>query len=307
MSGAKRIILLRTVLLIFFGLCCRNGLALDAEVDWNKAERIQQGVDLLRIELAQPRLMKMYLLRIDLDTPGLRFTGTARDPEWGKPMPDFPKGTIRTRRIRTRNFLLNARRDGLNLIVAANSAPWTPGQTPFTPAYGEPLGVAILDGVVISDSKPHRGVFVVYQDGRVDIVEELPEKEYPRVRLATSGFALILRDGKALPGGAYERDPYPRMAYGLSRDRKYFYILAVDGRQPEWSMGATGAELSEIFLKAGAADAVNMDGGGSTTLCYWDAETEEAIVLTRHGSGGYQRPVGANLGIFLETSPDAGN
>ena len=77
MSGAKRIILLRTVLLIFFGLCCRNGLALDAEVDWNKAERIQQGVDLLRIELAQPRLMKMYLLRIDLDTPGLRFTGTA--------------------------------------------------------------------------------------------------------------------------------------------------------------------------------------------------------------------------------------
>lgn len=210
------------------------------EVDWSKAKPVQTGALLLKFELSEPRLEKINLMRIDLRTPGLTFTGTARDPDWGKPMPDYPKGIIRTKRIRTRDFMLNYRKQGLNMIVAANSAPWSPWQKPFTHQYANPAGLGILDGEVICDRRPHRAVFRVDRDGRVDIVESVPEQEYSKIRVAASGFAIILRNGEILAGRNYEKDPMPRIAYGLSKDRHYFYILTVDGRQKGWSLGATG-------------------------------------------------------------------
>ena len=233
------------------------------EVDWSKAKPVQTGALLLKFELSEPRLEKINLMRIDLRTPGLTFTGTARDPDWGKPMPDYPKGIIRTKRIRTRDFMLNCRKQGLNMIVAANSAPWSPWQKPFTHKYANPAGLGILDGEVICDRRPHRAVFRVDRDGRVDIVESVPEQEYSKIRVAASGFAIILRNGEILAGRNYEKDPMPRIAYGLSKDRHYFYILTVDGRQKGWSLVATGRELATMLRDAGAADAINMDGGGS--------------------------------------------
>ena len=92
----------------------------------------------------------------------------------------------------------------------------------------------------------------------------------------------------------------PRIAYGLSKDRHYFYILTVDGRQKGWSLGATGRELATMLRDAGAADAINMDGGGSATLCYWDEAKQTPVTVNRHTKEGYQRPVGSNIGIYLE-------
>lgn len=270
------------------------------EVDWSKAKPVQTGALLLKFELTEPRLEKINLMRIDLRTPGLTFTGTARDPDWGKPMPDYPKGIIRTKRIRTRDFMLNGRKQGLNMIVAANSAPWSPWRKPFTHKYANPAGLGILDGEVICDRRPHRAVFRVDRDGRVDIVDSVPEEEYSKIRVAATGFAIILRDGKILPGGGYEKNPMPRIAYGLSQDRHYLYIITVDGRQKGWSLGATGPEVAAMLRDAGAADAINMDGGGSATLCYWDEAKQTPVTVNRHTKEGYQRPVGSNIGIYLE-------
>ena len=54
------------------------------------------------------------------------------------------------------------------------------------------------------------------------------------------------------------------------------------------------------MLAAGAEDAVNFDGGGSTTLLYWDAKLKKTVVLNRHTEGGYLRPVASNVGIVLK-------
>ncbi len=281
-----------------FLLC---GLLLGAvEIDWSKAQHVQTGADLIKLEIDQPRLMKIAILRIDLKTPGLQFTGTARDPDWGKPMPDYEKANIRTKRIRTRDFLLNARNDAkLNMIVAANSAPWWPWTKPFTHKYAHPAGLGILNGEVICDTKPHKAVFVVYENGKIDITADVPEKDYSSIRLAATGFAIILKDGELLEGGSYEKALQPRIAYGLSKDRHYLYIITIDGRQKEWSLGATGLETAEFLKEAGSYDAVNMDGGGSATLCYWNAQTEKVVTVNRHTAEGYERPVGSNIGIYL--------
>ena len=294
----------RILLLVCF-LCCRLG-GIDA-IDWEKAAEVQTGVRFLRLELEEPRLQKICLMRIDLRTEGLQFTGTARDPDWGKPMPDYDKAVIRTKRVRTADFMRQARRPkeegglGLNMIVAANSAPWWPWTKPFTHKYAHPAGLGILNGEVICDSRPHKAVFVVYEDGRVDIVSAVPEEEYGRIRLAASGFAIILRDGEVLDGGDYEKPLMPRIAYGLSEDRRWLYIVTVDGRQPEWSLGATGRETAELLVAAGAVDGINMDGGGSATLCYYDREKECPVMVNRQTRKGYQRPVGSNIGIYLES------
>lgn len=286
-------------------LLCAFTLAAET-IDWDNAPNVQEGVRLVRIEREQPRLMKINLMRIDLHTKGLQFTGTARDPDWGKPMPDCGDTLIRTKRIRTRDFLLNARKpgkeggSGLNMIVAANSAPWWPWKPPYNHKYAHPAGLGILNGEVICDTKPHRAVFVVYADGRVDIVPAVPEEDYRKIRVAASGFAILLRNGEFAVGGNYEKSPMPRIAYGLSKDRRYLYIVTVDGRRKEWSMGATGRETAELLKDAGAADAVNMDGGGSATLCYWDEKARKPVTVNRHTESGYQRTVGSNIGICIE-------
>ena len=281
-------------------LLCLGLRALDVTIDWEKAEQVQAGTRLIRIDLEEPRLMKICLMRIDLKTPGLHFTGTKRDKDWGKPMPDYPSTKIRTKRIRTTDFLKSARKEGLDMIVAVNAAPWTPWTKPYTHAYGDPRGVTIVDGEVITDNKPQQAVFAVDKKGKTDIVRELPKSAYRHTALAVTGFSIILEDGKMLADNAYDMSLHPRTAYGLSSDRSYFYILTVDGRQKNWSIGANCRELAEILAAAGAGDAINMDGGGSSTMCFWDRRKNRPVVVNSHGRGGYLRPVASNLGIVIE-------
>ena len=235
-----------------------------AEINWRKAEDVQTGVKLLKFSEEKPRLMKINLMRIDLDTPGLYFTATGRDADWGKPMPDQKNFTIRTKRIRTRDFMKNARKDHHNMIVAVNAAPWVPWEVPFTHKYADPLGVNIFNGEIISNNA-QTVAFVVYKNGKREFTTKLPESKYNDVLVAVSGFFPILKKGKILP---HQDNLAPRVAFGLSRNRRYLYILTVDGRQKNWSMGATMKELAQYLLDAGAYDGINMDGGGSSTLIY---------------------------------------
>lgn len=58
---------------------------------------------------------------------------------------------------------------------------------------------------------------------------------------------------------------HPRTAVGFSRDSSMLYLFAVDGRS-ENSGGMTLAELATTMRTLGAWDALNFDGGGSTTM-----------------------------------------
>ena len=268
---------------------------------------IRPGVRYVKRELNEPRLMKAFLIRVDLQTPGIKFTGTGRDPRWGEQMPDVTNRVclIRTRRQRTRDFMLEQRRPvaeggkGRDLVVAVNTEPWGPWEEPFTHRYANPYSPLISDGEVVSASGTGgSAVFVVYTNGVADITGNITSNQTSQIWCAHTGFNIIMRDGEdvAKPGGSLA----PRTAFGLSKDRRWLYLLAVDGRQPDYSLGADMHDLVAILRDAGAWDAMNMDGGGSTTLVYWDAATGKPVVCNRQAASGYTRPVGASMGIYFE-------
>ena len=57
----------------------------------------------------------------------------------------------------------------------------------------------------------------------------------------------------------------PRTAVGATADGRLL-IVTVDGRQPGHSVGMSLRELAELFVRLGARSAINLDGGGSTTM-----------------------------------------
>ncbi len=73
-----------------------------------------------------------------------------------------------------------------------------------------------------------------------------------------------------LKGGVYNperewEDLHPRTAIGFSEDRTKIIMLVVDGRSSR-SDGVETSKLCDLMLYAGAYEAMNLDGGGSSTL-----------------------------------------
>lgn len=59
---------------------------------------------------------------------------------------------------------------------------------------------------------------------------------------------------------------HPRTGIGISADARTVYLVTVDGRQPDVSVGHTLAEFRDFILGLGAVHVYNLDGGGSTTM-----------------------------------------
>jgi exopolysaccharide biosynthesis protein len=91
---------------------------------------------------------------------------------------------------------------------------------------------------------------------------------------------------------------HPRTAIGLNRDATTLTILTVDGRRPLSAWGMTGPELAAEFQKLNCWTALNLDGGGSTTLVMRDPQSNELKVLN-NPSDNRERPVGNAIGITI--------
>jgi hypothetical protein len=97
---------------------------------------------------------------------------------------------------------------------------------------------------------------------------------YPALSLLVGGWPRILRAGENIAGRSASDEAtlsgnaevrHPRSAIGFSRDSSTLVLVAVDGRQAG-SVGITIVELAELMREFGAWDALNFDGGGSTTM-----------------------------------------
>ena len=249
--------------------------------------------------------MAAYVARVDLKEPGISFTGTERDPLWGKPMPDYTNETwlVNTKRETTADFMRRKRSEGKNVGIAVNTSGWRPwGGAGCYSTYAALYRYAASEGMEVSHGKdPERGVFfIVRKDGQVLIRPHVPVSMTNDVTIAVYGNRRILRRGvrTADADPAKAVDVHPRTAFGLSRDRKTFVILAVDGRQPGYSEGATCADLADLLLREGCWDAINMDGGGSTSLVIYDRKHNRPIMLNHHANG-YVRKTALNLGLIF--------
>ena len=100
--------------------------------------------------------------------------------------------------------------------------------------------------------------------------------------VAIGGGPRIIRDGRVSIeherenlGESFAADRHPRTAIGLSREGRYVFLVTVDGRQPGHSVGMSLPELAELMSgdldrftrsRRNAWQAINLDGGGSTTM-----------------------------------------
>ena len=97
---------------------------------------------------------------------------------------------------------------------------------------------------------------------------------------------------------------HPRTVVGIDRAGKTLTILSVDGRQIGAAAGMTGDELRAELEKLGVWTAINLDGGGSTTVVQRDRTEGDYDVLNRP-SEGKERPVASVVGVTVKSDGTA--
>jgi hypothetical protein len=123
------------------------------------------------------------------------------------------------------------------------------------------------------------------------------------VREVVSGHPQIVKKGTAITSyscSSHYCTKNPRTAAGFSEDRRTLYLVVVDGRS-SLSEGMTLAELAQQVEGLGAWDAINLDGGGSTTM--WIAG--DGVV--NDPSDGSQRVVANHLAVLAGGSGAPGS
>jgi len=125
-------------------------------------------------------------------------------------------------------------------------------------------------------------------------------------RTALSGGPVLIQNGKrqkiqAEADAAYEfssmLEQHPRSAIGWNEDS--FFLVEVDGRQKDLSVGMTLDELSGFLAKLGCTAAMNLDGGGSSTLWY-DGE------VRNNPCDGYARTIANSLVVVKKGAKNSG-
>jgi hypothetical protein len=120
-------------------------------------------------------------------------------------------------------------------------------------------------------------------------------------REIVGGSNVLVENGKAIAKG---EPPAPRTAAGVDRAGKRLILLVVDGRRPEYSAGMTLDQLADEMVKLGCDRAINLDGGGSSTMVVRDPKTGLVELKNRPSDGhdfflplSVERPVANVLGV----------
>ncbi|MGE4563889.1 MAG: phosphodiester glycosidase family protein [Victivallaceae bacterium] len=97
------------------------------------------------------------------------------------------------------------------------------------------------------------------------------------------GHPLLLKAGQVNPlipkESSHMTAPHPRTAIGKSADGTLLMVV-IDGRHADKATGMPCVELAEFMAKIGGVEALNLDGGGSSTLVWRNAETGNAEVIS---------------------------
>ena len=113
------------------------------------------------------------------------------------------------------------------------------------------------------------------------------------VDVAIGGGPALVRDSRVMTWKGWIHMPQPRTALGWNK--RYFFLVEVDGRQLDLSLGMTFTQLAKYMLDLGCEQAMNLDGGGSATLWAFGA-------VKNSPSEGQERPA-PNALVVVNPNP----
>jgi exopolysaccharide biosynthesis protein len=161
----------------------------------------------------------------------------------------------------------------------------------FILADGRPAGILKAGGKIKGwSNRPRGAVGILSRSGgsslifdRVTLTRPDDRDDY-RTRLGSDpatwarapdivgGAGLLILDGREIDdwteeelSRGFDTTRHPRTMIGTGGDGA-MWLVTVDGRQPELSLGMTFEELKTLARRIGLRSALNLDGGGSTTM-----------------------------------------
>ena len=286
-------IMMKLIQVLSVGLCC--SLLHGATITVGPWTPIFQGIDLASGQQAPgagEQRHEVRCLRVDLQNPDVRLFTT----------PHCTNGCVlETLAENTGTFL---EKNGVQAAInggfydSSSGANDTPLNTP-----DDVEGLAISRGAVVSpaDDNSRRVAMLFTTNNQAFFVptNTSPGTNTTGIYTAVSGNYPLLIHG-ANVGVSNASDLDPRSAIGLSQDRRYLYLMTLDGRQPGWSDGADFYNTALWLARFGAYDGANIDGGGSTTMCMADCQGKSVRVNRSSFVAAYgrERNIGHNFGVY---------
>lgn len=289
-----------------------------------------------------PRPLQLWIARVNPRHPHVRFFAT--EPADFRADDDLSNDAFETRCQNTLEF---AQQYGVQLAI--NTAAFGPFRG-WAGQPMNVHGLALTRGQRVSEYEPSYGGLFIGRDNRVSLKMSAPRTDGRAQREASSpsvssrpseqtfdddalsgvsgstsaeappwivapGFRMLLDEGQIVIAPHEARSGFgglnPRTAVGTDAAGETLWIVVADGRQPDYSMGLTLVELACLFQSLGCHDALNLDGGGSSTLVVQSAHGAHAVLNTplNNKTRGVLRQVAHNLGIYLPVAaggPPAG-
>lgn len=249
------------------------------------------GIDLAAARSDSPRLQRVYAARVDLEKEGVGFFASPKTNE------NYATDKKETVREQTNVFL---RSHGLQLAVNANFFNIPKEEKYSRPGESNLRGLAVCDGETVSPPQEGHTAFCVMKDGTPKLLKYLEQESLlPEIRTAVAGQPILLRDGEIVPSS--NRAVHPRTLVGFSRDGRYVYLVVIDGRRKDHSIGADFGDSARWLLYFGAWEGLNLDGGGSTTLVV-QAKGDNPRALNKPSDNNF-RYNGNSLGVRARPLP----
>jgi hypothetical protein len=172
------------------------------------------------------------------------------------------------------------------------------GQTPI-PRRGAALSYGGLD-LPAALAALSAGTTVTFET-RWTSLGEVPIDSLDRSDHIINGAGLLRRRGQALVDwedeglnpATFVDARHPRTVIGTDREG-FIWLAAVDGRQADYSIGMTFADLQRLCDRLNLTDALNLDGGGSTTMVV------RGRIVNRPSDPGGARPVSDAIVVTLK-------
>nr|WP_257789053.1 phosphodiester glycosidase family protein [Paenibacillus larvae] len=155
--------------------------------------------------------------------------------------------------------------------------------------------------LVLSGEGSFKAVLDAMQPGDSVAITTSSSAPWNQMQEAIGGIHMLVENGNV--ASTDQKDIHPRTAVGIKQDRSVFFLI-IDGRQPGYSEGISLGDLAILMKEMGAVNALNLDGGGSSTFAARQPGDSQLSVVNRPSDGG-ERSV-ANSLLVISTAPQQG-